>query len=175
MILYIFITAAFLMFSEKMTKTAKKRLEIMRKTEDGFEIADLDLKLRGAGELLGTRQSGLPEFKLADLTIHANLMEIARKDASLILANDNLNPDKMFDSALRDPKLMLDLKKTVLKMDDYEVTRAFNAAIFQRVFAKNPDIASNPTAFKQYLSRNINQQKLASSFVASIKFFYVLY
>jgi len=77
-----------LMFSEKMTKTAKKRLEIMRKTEDGFEIADLDLKLRGAGELLGTRQSGLPEFKLADLTIHANLMEIARKDASLILAND---------------------------------------------------------------------------------------
>jgi ATP-dependent DNA helicase RecG len=44
--------------------------------------------LRGAGELLGTRQSGLPEFKLADLTIHSNLMEIARKDASLILAND---------------------------------------------------------------------------------------
>ena len=60
----------------------------MRKTEDGFEIADLDLKLRGAGELLGTRQSGLPEFKLADLTFHSNLMEIARKDASLILAND---------------------------------------------------------------------------------------
>ena len=77
-----------LMFSEKMTKTAKKRLEIMRKIEDGFEIADLDLKLRGAGELLGTRQSGLPEFKLADLTFHSNLMEIARKDASLILAND---------------------------------------------------------------------------------------
>ena len=77
-----------LMYSEKMTKTAKKRLEIIRRTEDGFEIADLDLKLRGAGELLGTRQSGLPEFKLADLTVHSNLMEIARKDASLILAKD---------------------------------------------------------------------------------------
>ena len=77
-----------LMYSEKMTKTAKKRLEIIRRTEDGFEIADLDLKLRGAGELLGIRQSGLPEFKLADLTVHSNLMEIARKDASLILAKD---------------------------------------------------------------------------------------
>jgi len=89
-----------------------------------------------------------------DLNNRAKIIANNKMVKGLILANDNLNPDKMFDSALRDPKLMLDLKKTVLKMDDYEVTRAFNAAIFQRVFAKNPDIASNPTAFKQYLSSN---------------------
>ena len=89
-----------------------------------------------------------------DLNNRAKIIANNKMVKGLILANDNLNPDKMFDSALRDPKLMLDLKKTVLKMDDYEVTRAFNAAIFQRVFAKNPDIASNPTAFKQYLATN---------------------
>jgi ATP-dependent DNA helicase RecG len=77
-----------LMYPAKLTETARKRLEIMRETEDGFVIAEEDLRLRGAGEVLGTRQSGLPEFRLADLAIHAELIATARDDAKLILEMD---------------------------------------------------------------------------------------
>ncbi|TAN50237.1 MAG: ATP-dependent DNA helicase RecG, partial [Rhodospirillales bacterium] len=71
-----------------LTETAKARLKIMRETEDGFRIAEEDLRLRGAGELLGTRQSGLPEFRLADLAQHGDLLAVARDDAKLILERD---------------------------------------------------------------------------------------
>jgi ATP-dependent DNA helicase RecG len=60
----------------------------MRSTEDGFVIAEEDLRLRGAGEVLGTQQSGLPEFRIADLTVHADLLAAARDDAALILNKD---------------------------------------------------------------------------------------
>ena len=60
----------------------------MRETEDGFRIAEEDLKLRGEGELLGTRQSGTPGFQIARLEFHADLLEIARGDARLLLARD---------------------------------------------------------------------------------------
>lgn len=60
----------------------------MRETEDGFRIAEEDLRLRGAGEVLGTRQSGLPAFRLADLSVHGELLAAARDDAALILARD---------------------------------------------------------------------------------------
>jgi len=73
---------------QAMTETAKARLAIMRETEDGFRIAEEDLKLRGAGELLGTRQSGLPEFRLANMEFHDELLPIARDDAKLILDKD---------------------------------------------------------------------------------------
>jgi ATP-dependent DNA helicase RecG len=63
-------------------------LKIMRDTEDGFRIAEEDLRLRGAGELLGTRQSGLPELRLADLARHGDLLEAARDDARLIMERD---------------------------------------------------------------------------------------
>ncbi|PIQ97365.1 MAG: ATP-dependent DNA helicase RecG [Nitrospinae bacterium CG11_big_fil_rev_8_21_14_0_20_56_8] len=69
-------------------ETAKARLTTMRETDDGFIIAERDLQLRGAGELLGTRQSGLPEFRLADIAEHAELLQIARDDAEMILLND---------------------------------------------------------------------------------------
>jgi len=69
-------------------ETAKARLKTMRETDDGFVIAEKDLELRGAGELLGTRQSGLPEFRLADIAEHGDLLQIARDDAELILRND---------------------------------------------------------------------------------------
>ena len=60
----------------------------MRDTDDGFRIAEEDLRLRGTGELLGTRQSGFPNFRLADLMAHQDLMEVARDDARLILEMD---------------------------------------------------------------------------------------
>ena len=78
-----------LLFAEPLNETAKARLQILRETEDGFRIAEEDLKLRGGGEILGTRQSGLPEFRLADLTAHSELLAIARDDAKLILSQDS--------------------------------------------------------------------------------------
>lgn len=69
-------------------KKAEARLRIMRETDDGFIIAEEDLKLRGAGELLGTRQSGLPKFKVASLEGHSHLIPMARDDARLVLKND---------------------------------------------------------------------------------------
>jgi len=69
-------------------ETARARLNILRESEDGFAIAEEDLRLRGAGELLGTRQSGLPEFRLADLEAHADLMAMAHDEARLIIERD---------------------------------------------------------------------------------------
>ncbi|MCF8467515.1 MAG: ATP-dependent DNA helicase RecG [Sneathiella sp.] len=77
-----------LIYASPLGETQKARLGILRETEDGFRIAEEDLRLRGAGELLGTRQSGLPEFRLADLQAHSRLLAIARDDARLILEKD---------------------------------------------------------------------------------------
>ncbi|MBL8807397.1 MAG: ATP-dependent DNA helicase RecG [Rhodospirillales bacterium] len=77
-----------LLYGQPLGETAKARLSILRETEDGFRIAEEDLRLRGAGEVLGTRQSGLPEFRLADLAVHADLLEIARDDARLAIERD---------------------------------------------------------------------------------------
>ena len=60
----------------------------MRDTEDGFLIAEKDMELRGSGDILGTKQSGLPEFKIARLEDHGNFLAIARDDAKLILEKD---------------------------------------------------------------------------------------
>jgi len=85
----------FLVYAASLTNTAKERLTIMRETEDGFVIAEKDLELRGGGEILGTRQSGLPTFKLADLTQHGDLLIAARDDTKLILHNDeNLETER---------------------------------------------------------------------------------
>ena len=77
-----------LLYAEPLGETARARIAIMRETDDGFRIAEEDLRLRGTGELLGTRQSGFPNFRLADLMAHQDLMEVARDDARLILSID---------------------------------------------------------------------------------------
>jgi ATP-dependent DNA helicase RecG len=60
----------------------------MRETEDGFRIAEEDLRLRGEGDVLGTRQSGMPGFRVAQAGVHRDLMAAARDDAALMLARD---------------------------------------------------------------------------------------
>ena len=77
-----------LLYKGPLSENGRARLNIMRETEDGFLIAEEDLKLRGEGELLGTRQSGTPGFQLASLEAHADLLETARKDAAYILSQD---------------------------------------------------------------------------------------
>jgi ATP-dependent DNA helicase RecG len=77
-----------LLYQAPLGETAKARLQILRETEDGFRIAEEDLRLRGGGELLGTRQSGLPEFHYADLAVHGDLLAMARDDARLIVDRD---------------------------------------------------------------------------------------
>ncbi|GEO17432.1 ATP-dependent DNA helicase RecG [Microvirga aerophila] len=77
-----------LVFKGPLGQTAQARLEMMRQTEDGFRIAEEDLRLRGEGEVLGTRQSGLPGFKLARLEVDGDLLAAARDDARLIVDRD---------------------------------------------------------------------------------------
>lgn len=81
-------SSCILLYKGPLGEIAKARLKVMRETNDGFRIAEEDLKLRGEGELLGTRQSGTPGFQLASLEAHGDLLEIARKDARLILERD---------------------------------------------------------------------------------------
>ena len=81
-------SSCLLLYQEPLGETSKARLSIMRETEDGFRIAEEDLKLRGAGEMLGTRQSGLPLFRMADLSVDGDLLAAARDDAQLVLNKD---------------------------------------------------------------------------------------
>lgn len=77
-----------LLYQDPLGEVAKQRLATMRETEDGFIIAEADLKLRGGGEMLGTAQSGVPMFKIAELSVHGELLVAARDDAQLIVSRD---------------------------------------------------------------------------------------
>jgi ATP-dependent DNA helicase RecG len=72
----------------RLTEEAQRRIDAMTATNDGFKIADVDLELRGPGEFFGTRQSGLPEFRTADLLRDAKILEEARQEAVAIVARD---------------------------------------------------------------------------------------
>ena len=77
-----------LIYHEPLSETGRRRLGILRETEDGFRIAEEDLAIRGAGDVIGTAQSGLPRFRIADLERQSGLMALARKDAQAFLERD---------------------------------------------------------------------------------------
>jgi len=79
-------SSCLLVYYPPLGETASKRLSVMRETNDGFVIAEEDLSLRGPGEFLGQRQSGVPEFVLADLAVHRDLLAMARTEAHTMLA-----------------------------------------------------------------------------------------
>ena len=77
-----------LMYQPPLTEGAERRLSVLRETEDGFRIAEEDLAMRGAGDLIGTAQSGLPKFRVGDLEAQAGLMAVAQTDARKLLRDD---------------------------------------------------------------------------------------
>jgi ATP-dependent DNA helicase RecG len=77
-----------LLYQAPLGEIARQRLAILRESDDGFRIAEEDLRLRGGGEVLGTRQSGVPTLRLADLAQHADLVAVAHDDARLVLERD---------------------------------------------------------------------------------------
>ena len=77
-----------LLFQDPLTETGRRRLEVLRETEDGFKISEEDLAMRGAGDVIGMAQSGVPRFRIADLERQANLMQTAQSDARKLLNDD---------------------------------------------------------------------------------------
>jgi ATP-dependent DNA helicase RecG len=69
-------------------ETARQRLKVLERSQDGFLIAEMDLRFRGPGEVLGTRQSGLPDFALASLIEDQEVLELAREAAEKVMAKD---------------------------------------------------------------------------------------
>ena len=90
-----------LLYGEKFGINGRKRLNILRTSNDGFFIAEEDLKMRGSGEMLGTKQSGFPEFKIADLNFDSDLLQIARKNSRLILNKDHKLINQAYQNLLR--------------------------------------------------------------------------
>ena len=78
-----------LMTGGKVTEEGERRLDAMVRTNDGFQIAELDLELRGPGEFFGTRQAGMPDFRVANLIRDRELLEAAKREAALVLAGPN--------------------------------------------------------------------------------------
>ena len=107
-----------LLYQEPLSENAQKRLAMMEDTEDGFLIAEKDLELRGGGEVLGARQSGLPEFRIANVPNFGELIEAARDDAKLILE---------MDPALKSPRGE-SLRRLLYLFECDEAIRLFRAA-----------------------------------------------
>ncbi len=95
-----------LLYGKKFGENQRHRLNILRQSNDGFFIAEEDLKMRGSGELVGSKQSGFPEFKIADLMFDSDLLKIANKQAKVILNSD--------------PNLKNKTLQTLLKLFNYE-------------------------------------------------------
>ena len=87
-------SSCLMLYQGPLSETATARLDVMRETNDGFVIAERDLELRGPGEFLGQRQSGVPEFILADLAAHQDLLALAREVAHGMIGADNQPLDR---------------------------------------------------------------------------------
>jgi len=98
-----------LLASEKQTEVARERLGIMEETNDGFRIAEKDLELRGPGEILGTRQAGLPEFRIANLVRDLDILQAARKEAEFYVNQGKSSPEaaKMIKRVQGDARMKL--------------------------------------------------------------------
>jgi len=81
-------SSCILLYQTPLSEVAKKRLSIIKETDDGFRIAEEDLRLRGSGEILGTKQSGLPGFHFVDISVHKRLLDVANRDAKKIAEED---------------------------------------------------------------------------------------
>jgi ATP-dependent DNA helicase RecG len=76
------------MYKAPLSETGRRRLEVLRETEDGFRISEVDLQMRGAGDLIGTAQSGIPRFRIADMESMSSLMATAQSDARKLINDD---------------------------------------------------------------------------------------
>ncbi len=99
------------------TDSGKKRMTIMTETTDGFVLAESDLKMRGSGEIFGTRQSGIPEFQVADIVEDYPILEEARKVSAAIVSDPNWIYEKQWQLVaqnIRKKKFMINLKQVVV-------------------------------------------------------------
>jgi ATP-dependent DNA helicase RecG len=98
-----------LMASDAQTSVAQKRLGIMEETNDGFRIAEKDLEIRGPGEVMGTRQSGLVTFKIGNLIRDIKILEAARKEADIYLSahRESVEAEQLVKRVRSDPKFGL--------------------------------------------------------------------
>jgi ATP-dependent DNA helicase RecG len=106
-----------LLYDPPLSEVAQKRLDILRRSDDGFEIAEKDLELRGGGDPLGLKQSGFPAYRLADPVAHRDLITVAADDARLILARD---------PALTSPRGQA--LRTLQELFDWKPTSSLNEA-----------------------------------------------
>jgi ATP-dependent DNA helicase RecG len=98
-----------LLASDKQTEVARERLGIMEETNDGFRIAEKDLEIRGPGEIMGTHQAGLPEFRVANLVRDLEILQAARKEAEICFNESKTSPEaaKMLKRVKDDARLKL--------------------------------------------------------------------
>ena len=91
-----------LMTGGKVSEEGERRLDAMVRTNDGFQIAELDLELRGPGEFFGTRQAGMPTFQVANLIRDRQLLEMAKREAAAVLSGPNAEVSQVeIDRAIR--------------------------------------------------------------------------
>ena len=93
-----------MLYKKNLSENAKKRINILKSTNDGFKIAEEDMKLRGFGDILGFKQSGIKEFKLADPIQHEDLFKLVETNIKNIEINENLMKNyepllKLYDQA----------------------------------------------------------------------------
>jgi ATP-dependent DNA helicase RecG len=86
-----------LLYQTPLTESARQRLQVIRESQDGFYIAEQDLKIRGPGDLLGTRQTGEQQFRIADLREHAHLIDEVVKRGDDLLANNPATAARLLD------------------------------------------------------------------------------